>query len=215
MRIILKRFKKKIKTSNCFGRRTISRVKSSKSDINNFTNISVVTPPFRQTCRHSVCSLRPAAPAAPAAQSSVLRLLGVSAAVTRRVSSPILSDQTDRRRCWFPGRSASVRWHLSGAWPPQEEALSPTVADEPWHREVNGRSSAAGATVMLYVWTVACISSGLQKGWETKCSYLQSVALFASLYLLLVRWLCRLPVQHLAETAEKPKRMAADDAAYT
>lgn len=163
-------------------------------------------PPFRQTCRHSVCSLRPAAPAA---RSSALHLLGVSAAATRRASSPIRSDSTWCCCCRFPGRSASVRWHLSGAWPPQEEALSPTVADEPRHREVNGRSRATGTTVMLYVRMVACISNGLQTALETKRSYLQSAALFASLDLLF-RWLCRLPVQ---KTAEKPKRRAADDAA--
>lgn len=66
-------------------------------------------------------------PAAPAALSSVPHPLWASARGTRTISSPIRSGPACCRPS--PGRSASVRWCSSGAWPSLPEARCPLASD--------------------------------------------------------------------------------------
>lgn len=105
------------------------------------------------------CSLHPVAPVA---LSLVLHLFWVSVEGMKRVFSPILSALA----CCchrFPGRSVSVRWCLSGAWPPPAEALCPKVANEPWYREMRAGAVRSERWPCVMYALVACISSGLLK----------------------------------------------------
>ncbi len=104
------------------------------------------------------CSLHPAAPAA---LSSVPHPLWVSAQGTTRVSSPIRSGLACCHP--FPGRSASVHWCLSDAWPSLPEVRCPTVAGQPWYKEMRPGATRRERRPCFMNATVACISNELPK----------------------------------------------------
>lgn len=108
------------------------------------------------------CSLHPAAPAA---LSLVPHPLWVSVQVTRRVSSPIQSGLV----CCLPspGMSASVRWCWSGAWPSLLEVRRPTVAGQPYYKEVRPGAARGNDVHAL------CAQCSLHIQWITKNKRIQ------------------------------------------
>lgn len=111
------------------------------------------------------CSLHPAAPAA---LSSARHPLWASARGTTRASSPIQSGLVCC--CPSPGRSASVRWCWSGAWPSLPETRCPIVAGQSWHKEMRPGAERKSRRPCFMNATVACISNELPKNPKQKCS---------------------------------------------
>lgn len=100
------------------------------------------------------CSLHPAV------LSLVAHPFWVSARGTRRASSPIRSIPECCRPS--PGRSASVRWCWSGAWPSPTEARCPTGSRSTMIQWDEARRE--GTTAMLFMYaTVACKSNKVPK----------------------------------------------------